>query len=304
MAKTVPGDPNDRNGILFDLGERKPAEAEVARLRYPIWTQNKARLIEKYLKYFVFVTKNGAYIDGFAGPQEEDDNAELWSASLVLRSEPRWLRNFFLFDLKPAQVRRLEALRDRELPLRAKKHRIVVTGGDFNESLGQLLEQRPITDKEATFALLDQRSFECHWSSVIQLAAYKPTGQPKIELFYFYPAGWDGRALKAQQDLDVLRAWWGRDDIDTIRDGDPKTRHMLFVDRFKNELGYKHVWPWPIWEREDGGGRVMYYMIHATDHDEAPKLMSRAYRKAVDPTEPIEQLTLEELLKDSDGTED
>lgn len=34
----------------------------------------------------------------------------------------------------------------------------------------------------------------------------------------------------------------------------------------------------------------MYYMIHATDHEEAPKLMSRAYRSTVMSVEPVEQL--------------
>ena len=36
----------------------------------------------------------------------------------------------------------------------------------------------------------------------------------------------------------------------------------------------------------------MYYMIHATDHPEAPKLMRRAYHRAVDPIEPLKQLKL------------
>jgi len=34
-----------------------------------IWTENKAHFIQQYLKYFVQITKHGAYIDGFAGPQ-------------------------------------------------------------------------------------------------------------------------------------------------------------------------------------------------------------------------------------------
>jgi hypothetical protein len=34
-----------------------------------LWTENKALLIERYLYYFVLVTKSGTYIDGFAGPQ-------------------------------------------------------------------------------------------------------------------------------------------------------------------------------------------------------------------------------------------
>jgi len=41
----------------------------------------------------------------------------------------------------------------------------------------------------------------------------------------------------------------------------------------------------------------MYFMIHATDHPEAPKLMDRAYRRVLKPKEPIHQFTLEEFLK-------
>jgi hypothetical protein len=65
-----------------------------------IWTKNKARLIERYLNLFVQITKHGTYIDGFAGPQEEDENSTGWSARLVLESEPQWFRNFYLFDKK------------------------------------------------------------------------------------------------------------------------------------------------------------------------------------------------------------
>jgi uncharacterized LabA/DUF88 family protein len=45
--------------------------------------------------------------------------------------------------------------------------------------------------------------------------------------------------------------------------------------------------------RIENGGAIMYYMIHATDHPEAPMLMSRAYRKTVMPLEPLEQLKLQ-----------
>jgi hypothetical protein len=67
----------------------------------------------------------------------------------------------------------------------------------------------------------------------------------------------------------------------------------------KKELGYKSVKAWPIYERENGGA-IMYYLIHATDHPEAPKFMSRAYRHAVYPLEPLEQLKLE-LESESKG---
>ena len=48
----------------------------------------------------------------------------------------------------------------------------------------------------------------------------------------------------------------------------------------KRELGYKSAMAWPIFERQDGG-KIMYYMIHASDHEEAPTLMIRAHHKAV-----------------------
>ena len=73
---------------------------------------------------------------------------------------------------------------------------------------------------------------------------------------------------------------------------------LLFCDRFKAELGYKHANGWPIFSREKGG-KVMYHMIHATDHDEGPRLMHRAYLNALKRREPIEllQRSFEELWK-------
>jgi hypothetical protein len=49
-----------------------------------IWTENKAKLIERYLYYFVLVTKHGAYIDGFAGPQYKDKD---------MLGPPNWCSN-------------------------------------------------------------------------------------------------------------------------------------------------------------------------------------------------------------------
>src|SRR5690349_16399390 len=71
-----------------------PLSTRPARVKsptHPVWTENKAKLIERYLYYFVQVTKHGTYIDGFAGPQEPD-KLDMWSAKLVVESEPRWFR--------------------------------------------------------------------------------------------------------------------------------------------------------------------------------------------------------------------
>ena len=98
-----------RQGRLFsNEPPAGKAEAKVKRLRYPVWTQSKARLIQSYLRLFTFITKHGTYIDAFAGPQT--DQPDMWSAKLVLECEPRWLRHFHLFEQKKVKVERLEQL--------------------------------------------------------------------------------------------------------------------------------------------------------------------------------------------------
>ena len=277
---------------LFEIPEAPPVGMPLRRLKYPVWTENKAKLIERYLYYFVLVTKHGTYIDGFAGPQEQD-RPDMWSAKLVLESEPRWLKHFFFFDKDPAQIAWLRDLIDSQPPRKPKEPRrdVKLMPGDFNVNVRKFLRQGQFNKKEAAFCLLDQRTFQCRWDTVEALARYK-TDRYKIELFYFLSNGWLDRALAAQKETGVLEAWWGSKDWWQLRGMHHLERAKLFADRLHKELEYNFVSPWPIYERK-GGGRVMYYMIHATDHPEAPKLMNRAYYKAVEPKEPAEQFLLD-----------
>ena len=265
-----------------------PAEVAFKSFDRPVWTDNKAHLIMRYLRYFVFITKHGTYIDGFAGPQEEKI-CSTWAARLVLESEPKWMRHFHLCDASRSQVGLLKQLKEQQPPCEYGRN-IDIYHGDFNGKIDAILASGDITEKEATFCLLDQRTFECQWRTLEKLAAFKTSGH-KIELFYFLANGWLERALHAQKDLEVLAEWWGRDDWTELRAMSRDERRDVLVGRFKRELGYQSVKAWPIYERENGGG-VMYYMIHATDHPEAPKLMSRAYRNTVSLLEPVEQFDL------------
>lgn len=279
--------------FLFDLSEFPPlddlpAEPAVKPFDRPVWTDNKAHFIMRYLRYFVFITKHGTYIDGFAGPQEEK-MCDTWAARLVLESEPRWMRHFHLCDENRSQISLLWEIKNNQSPCAVARN-VEIYHGDFNVKVDEILRSGDITDTEATFCLLDQRTFECHWNAVEKLAKFKTSGH-KIEIFYFLANGWLERALHAQKDLNVLAAWWGRDDWTELCRMSRDERRDVLVARFKRELGYQSVKAWPIYERENGGA-VMYYMIHATDHPEAPKLMSRAYRNTVSPLEPIEQLEL------------
>lgn len=283
----------DNQAKLFDLPPISKRDKEFKHLKYPIWTENKAKLIERYLFYFVLITKHGTYIDGFSGPQEPDKPG-MWSAKLVLESKPRWFKNFYLFEKDPAQISKLKELKkaisnDPETKI---KRNINIYQGDFNILIPDILAANPIKENEATFCLLDQRTFECHWNSLVTIAEYKKNGF-KIELFYFLPAAWLDRAIAATtRNKEILINWWGKDDWQVLLEMKSCKRAKYFASRIKEELNYESVLPFPIYSRENGG-RVMYYMIHATDHPVAPSLMYRAYHKALLPQEPPEQFAFE-----------
>ena len=154
-------DPNQP--LLLELPEASAPEPEVKRIHRPIWTENKARLIERYLYFFVLITKHGTYIDAFSGPQEPD-NPEMWAAKLVIESDPKWLRHFHLFESNKAKVKQLQALKDSlpELKLPDCKREVEIYDGDSNIEIRKMLGSNCIRQKEATFCLLDQRTFECH----------------------------------------------------------------------------------------------------------------------------------------------
>ncbi len=267
-------------------------------LRLPLWTQNKARLIQAYLQLFVYITKHGTYIDGFAAPQD-DNHPDMWAAKLVLEMKPKWFRDFWLCDLKRAGV---EALKTLQTEHASSRRRVTVLEGDFNAKVYEILSSGKITEKTATFALLDQRTFECEWRTVEALSRHKSTGN-KIELFYFFATGWVDRSLAAVTRADTkskVDRWWGRADWHELLGMEGNARAKMVARRFEQELGYKKAVEYPI-HSEKRGGRVMYHMIHATDHAEAFPLMVRAYRKVsgrpdLEVTE--QQLDFEDLLRE------
>lgn len=287
------GDP-----MLFDPADipadGSPRGKNFKSLVCPLWTENKARLIQEYIKLFTYVAKHGAYIDGFAAPQRRN-HAALCSAQLVLEAEPKRVRELWLCDIDPEGIELLKAIKAAN---DAKGRRIHVVPGDFNVEIDSILGSGRITETTATFALLDQRTFECAWSTVEKIAAHK-TGK-KIEIFYFVATGWIDRALAAIRNpagITTAERWWGRADWRSLQGIHSLDRARLIAGRFKDELGYKFVHPYAIHDRKHGG-RTMYHMIHATDHPDASPLMLRAYRKTSgrrDWDRPVTQADLAEL---------
>jgi hypothetical protein len=76
-------------------------------IEHPIWADHEARFIQQYLRYFIQITKHGVYIDGFSGPQYTD-RLEARTDSQVLASEPKWLRRFYLCELRQQSVQILK----------------------------------------------------------------------------------------------------------------------------------------------------------------------------------------------------
>ncbi len=267
-------------------------------LRFPLWTQNKAKLIQTYLQLFVYITHHGTYIDGFAAPQDAV-HPDTWAAKLVLEMEPKWFREFWLCDIDADGQEKLRQLRDAHS---GPKRQITVLEGDFNDRVSVILSSGRITEKTATFALLDQRTFECEWRTVEALSQHKASGN-KIEIFYFFPTGWVDRsiaAVKRPETQKKVERWWGRSDWVDLLGMDRTARARLVAERFEKELGYGKAEVYPIHSARHGG-RVMYHMIHATDHPEALTLMVRAYRKVSgrpDLEGKEEQLDLIDLLRD------
>ncbi|MET1415922.1 three-Cys-motif partner protein TcmP [Roseibium sp. HPY-6] len=257
----------------------------------PVWTQHKAQLIAKYIYLFTIITKHGCYIDGFAGPKKQD-LSNSWAAQLVVETEPRRLREIFLCDLKQDKADKLRALVDQQ-PDKDKRHYEVLQG-DFNQKVDAVLSSGLIKEKTATFCLLDQYTLECHWTTLQRLANFKPEGARKIELFYFLATGWLHRSLTGHKvNLDRPDLWWGGEGWKKLVSLSGEKIAVRMAERFRDELGYRYVKPYPIHERDKGEGRVMFHMIHASDHPEAHKLMARAHRNVTKAPEAEEQLVME-----------
>ena len=170
--------------VLLDVPScARPLTLKFPRADNPIWTENKAKLIERYIHFFVYVTKHGTYIDAFAGPQCEGRD-DLWAAKLVMEDAPRRIRHFFLFEKNTRKVKVYGSCETRKDQKNEESRGYIhIFTGDCNIKILEMLKQYPVKDREATFALLDQRTFECNWATVLALANHKKAGH-KIELFY------------------------------------------------------------------------------------------------------------------------
>lgn len=246
-----------------------------------VWTVNKADLISKYLWAFLSITKNGIYIDAFSGPQSEECDSQSWTAEKVLNMGSVFLKKAYLFDQSDSQISYLEtmveAFEERKLKY---SPRVFVNQGDSNEKITEILTlpEHQIGEKNAVLSLLDQRTSECSWELVKKMAALKPSseGTRKVEIFYFLAQGWLDRAVLSRSTvakIEETNRWWGGEDWQDFLKLSSDQRALVFCEKFR-DLGYKFCQSYGMRAQD---GRVMFWLIHATDHERAPHLMKRAY---------------------------
>jgi three-Cys-motif partner protein len=108
--------------------------------------------------------------------------------------------------LRDRSERHCEAEELKAAQPKIKNRTIEIVPGDFNKSVAGLLGPSGIADKTATFCLLDQRTFECEWQTLVTVSRHR--ADYKIELFYFLASGWLDRSMSGIKDGSILEKWW------------------------------------------------------------------------------------------------
>jgi len=250
--------------------KRKPVVQGVPAL----WTAQKSTLICEYLHLFLLLAKSGVYIDLFAGPQREKDK-EYWTIKKVMerRTKGPTFKYFAACDLDPKQVARLQMLKEQQ---KNQPFDFEIYEGDANTRIEKMLQVAPIGAKIPCFCLIDQRTLECDWATVRRISEFKTEGY-KIEVLYFLAESWFNRSWKSRKDDDErVKRWWGRDNYMDFLNLPSIERAHSMCSRFRDELRYEYAEPWTIYEHGTTG-RTMFYLIHASDHGDARRLMSEAY---------------------------
>ncbi len=261
-----------------------------------IWTKGKLDVLRQYLDAFTTTTKNKAtetiYLDTFAGEAENKDRLTDepldGSARIALSvSDPPFTRlRFFETDRNAAT---LEAVLRRDFPLRD----LEVRGGDSNELVPIELGRLKHLNWAPTFAFIDPNGMEAEWRTLVALAEFKKGRKWKAELFYLFSPPMFQRLLRVDgsevrpQDRDVISAVFGTADWehiyqarlnDEIEPAQARDEYLnLMRWRMESVLGYE--WTHPLEVRNEVG-RVIYYMIFATDHPVGHEIMSKVYAAA------------------------
>jgi len=249
------------------------------------WTLDKLEVLRLYLMMYRRVASKGVYIDGFAGPGAGTFRGEVHLGSPLLALSSGAFRDYWLYELDGDTVGALKRRIEEEFPSQAG--RVRVRDVDCNVGITDLLASAQVPTDVPIFAFLDQESTQLAWSTVEALARCKEPVDPpercRTELFILFNTDQVVARLRSRRTREsgsgeaaaLDRIMGGRDAWQDLLDsGASPGEYALRYARRIEALGYRHVWPQPVFD--PANRQRQYHMIFASDHDAAARFMKWA----------------------------
>lgn len=256
------------------------------------WTANKLQILTDYLSAFNVASSKKArdrlYVDLFAGQPEN----ELKHVGRPIDGSVR-----IAMDANPGftHLRFIEADPDRAIDLRKDLEnrypgdsRWVVTEGDCNQVVDEVLLGLTPWAAAPTFAFVDQQTSEVTWETIQKLARFR-TGPRKAEIWILMSPAMIIRNLHHLGPQKRASALYGDERwrqilqarVDDVLDAEEFRDEMvnLFRWQLEKQLGYRFTARIPM---RLTTGTTLYDMVFASDHDAGIKIMTDVYKKAAE----------------------
>lgn len=261
------------------------------------WTEIKLDALGGYLNAFALACSRKAertlYLDLFAGAPRNvarsDARTILGSGSRALDARPPFTKLVF-GEIQQRTAAGLEKYYRANYPGRD----VEVLPGDSNVTFPTRLAQLAREEREwrwaPTFAFIDQFAAEIHWTTIEALARFR-NGNHKVELWLLFGESFLPRGLGVHRQDDAFAervekmfgtAEWNEIWQARLRGAlEPgRAKHELINLmrwRLQHELGYSTTLPLQIVSH---GGKPLYTLIFATDHDAGDKIMRSVFSGA------------------------
>ncbi|ADD45892.1 hypothetical protein Snas_6272 [Stackebrandtia nassauensis DSM 44728] len=289
------------------------------------WTQHKLEILGEYLQAFATATKNKSksriYFDLFAGVPKNRaklTNEEIvGSAQRALTTDPPFT-HVALFELAP----KAQLLRNALAQQFPRHTGVRVYDGDCNVQIDRALGDFAHVRWAPAFAFVDQHDNEIRWETLTKLARFRRTMRrvpTKTELWILLGTSFNVRTLLRKDGrangeyADSLTRMFGDDSWRPIVEA--RRDELISATMFRAEwvnlmrwrlervLGYGITYAFTM---KETGGKDLYDMVFASDHQAGQKIMAHLYGKAAARHEQMRQHALrirrDQSLQKKDGT--
>lgn len=263
------------------------------------WARDKLAIIRCYLPAFGRACRGKVprwyFVDAFSGPgvnRLRESGERIWGSPMIaLDTDPAFTKCLLLDKGK----REMETLTARAAPFGGHA---VIRQGDANTDLVSLME--PELDKKAPcVCLLDPEGPHLAWETVEAIARFK-SGRYKVEQLILLPThtgfirelpllksieAWGERDLRRVFGNDDWKPIWERRRRGEIGADQATTEYVRLYAHGLRGLGYKTVLDREIRTR-GWGGRILYFLVFATDNDAGKKVMDWCFDNIADAGRP------------------